>query len=135
MFEIIKSKIAEVSEISKKLRGCTKCISSYYTRRIGEISDILTLQNQVAALSNSSVADALMQTVKQIAVESVESNYRVICTYLEEAIEDLMSGMDATEMLWKYDCILRRLKIGCQRGYRAKMLIYDDLCDINKEEE
>lgn len=110
MFEIIKSKIAEISETSKKLRGCTKCISSYYTQRIGKISDILTLQNQVAALSNSSVADALMQTVKQIAIESVEPNYRVICTYLEEAIEDLMSGMDATEMLWKYEKILNKDK-------------------------
>ena len=110
MFEIIKSKISEISETSKKLHGCTKEISSYYAQRLGEISDILTLRNQVAMLSNSSVANALMQTIKQIAIESAESNYGVICTYLEETIEDLMSGMDATDVLLKYEYILYRYK-------------------------
>lgn len=87
---------------------------SYYhkeiTDEINRITNLLELQNQVAALSNSSIADTLMQTIKQIACACRESNYETMCKYLKQAIEDLASGMDATELLWKYDAILYNLQ-------------------------
>ena len=77
-----------------------------------------------------------MDTIKHIAYSKSESNYETCCIYLEEAIKDLMSGMDAVDMLWKYDKILYDLRNPKpkHRGYRAKIFIIDDICDIDKEE-
>lgn len=130
--ETIGSKIGELSkEFCKLMKDVPPCC----VERLNEISKIYELQNKVAALSNSRIADALMDTIKQIAYSKSESNYETCCIYLEEAIKDLMNGMDAVEMLWKYDNILYDLRSPKQkhRGYRADILIIDDLCDIDKD--
>lgn len=119
--ETIKSK---TNELCRQLDEIIKAIPSYYAERLDEITKILALQNRVAVLSNYRVADALMDTIKQIAYTESESNYEVICMYLEQAIEDLTSGMDAAEMLWKYDSILYDLKY--PRGLRSKIILIDD---------
>ena len=124
--ETIKSK---ASELCRQLDEIIKTIPSYYIERLDEITKILALQNRVAALSNYRVADALMDTIKQIAYTESESNYEIICMYLEQAIEDLTSGMDATEMLWKYDSIL----VDKWRGRRAKVILVDDQAPMWKE--
>lgn len=97
---------SKISELSKELWQLMKEVPPYYVQRLNEISKVCELQNQVAALSNSRIADALMDTIKHIAYAKAEPNYETCCIYLEEAIKDLMSGMDAVEMLWKYDNIL-----------------------------
>lgn len=92
--------------------GVLKCINAYehYATMLNNISTEMELQTQVASLSNCAVADSLMYTIKQIAYASPEPNHETICWYLEDAIEDLASGMDAAEVLWKYDIILYNLK-------------------------
>ena len=112
---------------------------SYYhkeiTDEINKITNLLELQNQVAALSNSSIADALMDTIKHIAYAKAESNYKTCCMYLEEAIKDLASGMDATEMLWKYDMILYNLQHGDELekvNMFLKEIHWYEQCDKNK---
>lgn len=105
--ETISSKI---SELSKELWQLMRDIPPCCIERLNEISKICELQNKVAALSNSRIADALMDTIKHIAYAKAEPNYETCCIYLEEAIKDLMSGMDAVDMLCKYDMILYNLQ-------------------------
>lgn len=127
---------SKIGELSKEFCKLMKDVPSCCVERLNEVSKIFELQNKVVALSNNRIADALMDTIKHIAYSKSESNYETCCIYLEEAIKDLMSGMDAVEMLWKYDNILYDLRNPKQkhRGYRADILIIDDLCDIDKEE-
>lgn len=126
---------SKISEISKEFCKLMKDVPPCCVERLNEISKIYELQNKVAALSNSRIADALMDTIKQIAYSKLESNYETCRIYLESAIKDLASGMDAVDMLWKYDNILYDLRNHKQehRGYRANILIIDDLCDIDKD--
>lgn len=96
------------------------------------------MQNKTASLSNCAVADELTHTIRNIAYTGKESNHETICKYLKQAIEDLASGMDAADVLGKYDNILYDLRNPRQKhiGRRADILIIDDLCgdDIDKEE-
>lgn len=110
-----------------------KCMDIYkdYETTLNNISEELGLQNKVASLSNCAVADALTYTIRNIAYAGREPNHETICKYLKQAIEDLASGMDAADVLWKYDNILCILRKPEHRGYRAKFLIVDDLCDID----
>ena len=101
--ETISSKI---SELSKELWQLIKEVPTCYIERLNEISKVCELQNQVVALSNSHIANALMDTIKHIAYAKAESNYETYCMCLKEAIKELMSGTDAVEMLWRYDNIL-----------------------------
>ena len=105
--EIVKSKI---SKLSKELCQLIKEVPSYCGQRFDEMSTICGLQNQIAALSNRRIADALMDVIKQIAYSKAESNYETICMHSEEAIRDLKSGMDEIDVLLKYEDILYRLK-------------------------
>lgn len=116
-----------------------KCMDIYkdYETTLNNISEELGLQNKVASLSNCAVADALTYTIRNIAYAGREPNHETICKYLKQAIEDLASGMDAADVLWKYDNILYNLRKPEYRGYRAEFLIVDDLCgidDVDKEE-
>lgn len=97
--DTIKSK---VNELYKELYDLIKEVPHYYTQRFNELSKVCELQNQVASLSNHRIADALMHTIKQIAYASAKPNHEVICEYLEKAIEDLKSGMDSIQVLYKY---------------------------------
>lgn len=123
--ETVRSKI---NEFSKELCQLVKIVPHYYTQRLNEISKIYGLQNQVAALSDSNIAYVLMDTIKRIAYARTEPCYETICMYLECAIKDLASGMDATDVLRKYDMILWSEHIGS----RDRIMIVDDMCDIDK---
>lgn len=120
----------------------SKCMKKYmdayknYAATLNNIREELELQNKVASLSNCAVADELTHTIRNIAYAGREPNHETICKYLKQAIEDLASGMDAADVIWKYDKVLYDLRNPKQehRGYRAKLLIVDDLCDIDKEE-
>lgn len=105
-----------------------------YETTLNNISEELGLQNKVASLSNCAVADELTHTIRNIAYAGREPNHETICKYLKQAIEDLASGMDAADVLGKYDNILYDLRKPEHRGYRAKILILDDLCNVDKEE-
>lgn len=114
------------------------CVNTYkdYSTALNDVVTEMELMNEVAALSNYVVADELMYTVKQIAYINKEPNHETICKYLNQAIKDLLSGMSAVDVLGKYDKILYDMKNPKQkhRGYRAEILIVDDLCDTDKEE-
>lgn len=86
----------------------SNCMSLYkdYETTLNNISEELGLQNKVASLSNCAVADALTYTIRNIAYAGREPNHETICKYLKQAIEDLASGMDAADVLGKYDEIL-----------------------------
>lgn len=133
VFEKIKS--FKIKELSKELWRLTREIPPYYTEKLNEISKVYELQNQVVALSNRRVANALMDTISHIAYAKAESNYDTYCIYLKKAIKDLMSGMDAIEMLKKYDEVLYYLENPKTkyRGYRAEIIVVDDLCGIDKD--
>lgn len=62
--ETIESKI---SELSKEFCKLIKDIPPYCVERLSEISKVCELQNRIAALSNNRIADAIMDTIKQIA--------------------------------------------------------------------
>lgn len=118
----------------------SKCMKKYmdaykdYAITLNNIREELELQNKVASLSNCAVADELTHTIRNIAYAGREPNHETICKHLKQAIEDLTSGMNAADVLGKYDNILYNLRKPEHRGYRAKFLIVDDLCDIDKEE-
>ena len=105
--ETIKSKI---SDLSKEFWQLMRDIPPYCVQQLNEISEIYELQNQVAALSNSSIASAIVKTIKELAIASAKPNHETICTYLNEAIKDLVSGMDAIDVLLKYEDMLYRMK-------------------------
>lgn len=92
----------------------SKCVGAYknYATILNNISEEMELQNKVASLSNCAVADALIYTIRQIAYACIEPNHETICKYLKQAIEDLASGMDAADMLEKYDRILYEIYYG-----------------------
>lgn len=119
--------------ISKCMKKCMGIYKDYETT-LNNISEELGLQNKVASLSNCAVADALTYTIRNIAYAGREPNHETICKYLKQAIEDLASGMDASDVLGKYDKILSDLRKPEHRGHRAEFLIVDDLCDVDKEE-
>lgn len=120
--------------VSKCMKKCMEAYKDYETT-LNNISEELGLQNKVASLSNCAVADELTHTIRNIAYAGRESNHETVCKYLKQAIEDLASGMDAADVLGKYDRILYDLRNTKpeHRGYRAAFLIVDDLCDVDKE--
>lgn len=67
-------------------------------------------------MSNCAVADALTYTIRKIAYASRESNHETICKYLKQAIEDLASGMNAADVLVKYDTILYEVFYGFDKN-------------------
>lgn len=85
---------------------------NYLRNELDVVNRINCLYIEVAKLSNYSIAYALMQTVKEIACNKMEPNSETICKYLNYAIKDLSGGMDATDMLCKYDMILFDIKYG-----------------------
>lgn len=113
--QTIKSKISDLSkEFWQLMRDippyCVQQLNENCVQQLNEISEIYELQNQVATLSNSSIASALVKTIKELAIASAKPNHETICTYLNEAIKDLVSGMDAIDVLLKYEDILYRYK-------------------------
>ena len=92
----------------------SKCFNTYkdYATTLNNISEELGLQNKIASLSNYVVADELTYTIRKIAYASREPNHETICRYLKQAIEDLASGMNAADVLGKYDTILYEVFYG-----------------------
>lgn len=90
----------------------SKCFNTYkdYATILNNISEELGLQNKVASLSNCAVADELTHIIRNIAYAGREPNHETICKYLKQAIEDLASGMDAADVLEKYDSIFYDLR-------------------------
>lgn len=75
-----------------------------------QYSEICRLINAIADLSSGKVARALDYTIKEIAYSSAESNFEIRKMYLNEAIKDLLSGMDEIDVVLKYDDILYKRK-------------------------
>lgn len=128
-------KVSEIKKLPKWSKGLLNESLNYYRAQLKGYSKICELENEVAKLSNCAVARALDDTLKEIAQMSSTSYFETLPKYLNQAIEDLASGMDAVDMLWKYDNILYEMRNpkSEHRGYRVGNLIIDDLCDIDKD--
>ena len=90
-----------------------KGIPVYCTEQYEELqkhSELCGLINAIADLSSGKIARVLDYTIKEIAYTSTETNYEIRKMYLSEAVKDLASGMDETDVLLKYEDILYRTK-------------------------
>lgn len=103
----------KLKELCKQIKDFPSyCILEYrrYYEGIEEYSELCRLTNAIAGLSNGKVARALDDTIRQIAYASAESNFEIRKQYLSGAIRDLLSGMDETDVILKYEDILYRMK-------------------------
>lgn len=98
----------ELKELCKQFKCCFK----QYEEQLQKYSELCRLTNAIADLSSGKVARALDYTIKEIAYTSVEPEFEVRKTYLSEAIKDLLSGMNETDVVLKYDDILYRYNRG-----------------------
>lgn len=105
----MKNKLATLAS------NCIKLYKDYETT-LNNISEELGLQNKVASLSNCAVADELTHIIRKIAYAGREPNHETICKYLKQAIEDLAGGMDAADVLGKYDTILYEVLYGFDKS-------------------
>lgn len=99
----------KIKELYKQLKYVPMYCSEQY-EEIQKYSELNGLINAIANLSSDKIARALDYTIKEIAYTSAESNFEVRKEYLNEAIKDLLSGMDETDVLLKYEDILYRCK-------------------------
>ena len=103
----------ELRELCKHFKDVIKYIPTYCTEQYEELqkySELCSLTNAIADLSNDKMARVLDNTIKEIACALAESNYETRKRYLSEAVKDLASGMDETDVLLKYEDILYRTK-------------------------
>ena len=103
----------ELKELCKQFKDVVKYVPTYCSEQYEELqkySELCRLINAIADLSSRKTARVLDDTIKEIAYASAESNYEVRKKYLSEAIKDLLSGMDETDVILKYEDILYRMK-------------------------
>lgn len=103
----------ELEELCIQFKNIFKSVPVYCSEQYQEFekySELCRLLNAIADLSSGKIARALDCTIKEIAYVSVESNYEIRKMYLSEAIKDLLSGMDETDVLLKYEDILYKMK-------------------------
>ena len=97
-----------LKELCGQFKESIKGISIYCTEQYEELqkySELCRLINAIADLSSSKVARVLDYIIKEIAYASAEPNYEIRKIYLSEAIRDLLSGMDETDVILKYEDI------------------------------
>lgn len=101
----IKKISAEIKETYKDLIGLAKFtfkyIPKYCEQKLGDIARLCELENQIAILSDRSLAHELVRVVKLL-----DYNYDITCKLLEDIINDIKRGEDPVEILWDYDRIL-----------------------------
>lgn len=103
----------KLKELCKQIKDVTKYMPTYYSEQYEELqkySELCRLTNAIADLSSGKMARVLDNTIKEIAYALAESNYKTRKRYLSEAVKDLASGMDETDVLLKYEDILYRTK-------------------------
>jgi hypothetical protein len=102
-----------LKELCKQFKDVTKYILAYCSEQYEEFqkySELCRLVNAITDLSSGKIARALDYTIKEIAYASVEPNFEIRKRYLSEAVKDLDSGMDETDVLLKYEDILYKIK-------------------------
>ena len=108
------SGLAVISGICKASSYVLRATASYYckeiTAEVKRLERLFELQNMVASLSSSSIADALVHTLRQMSYAQLNPGTEFVCMHLENAIKDLLSGMDPVDMLAKYDTMLYEIR-------------------------
>lgn len=105
----------KLKELCKQLENVVKYIPTYCSEQYEEFqkySELCRLINAIADLSSGKVARALDDIIKEIAYALAESNYETRKRYLSEAVKDLASGMNETDVLLKYEDILYKYNGG-----------------------
>lgn len=103
----------ELKELCKQFKDVFKFMPMYFADQYEELqknSELCRLINAIADLSSNKLARVLDYTIKEIAYASAESNFEVRKKYLSDTIKDLLSGMDETDVLLKYEDILYKMK-------------------------
>ena len=106
----------KLKELCKQIKDFPSyCVLEYrqYYEGIEKYSELCRLTNAIADLSSYKMARVLDDTIKEIAYALPESNYETRKMYLSEAVKDLASGMDETDVLLKYEDILYKIKGWC----------------------
>lgn len=104
----LKELYEKTLDLSKGIQICCDGIREEFQK----YTEINMLLNTITNLSNSDVALALNDVILEIAYASPEPNLEVRKYYLKEAITDLLSGMYAIDVIWKFDRILYWYKGG-----------------------
>ena len=102
-----------LKELRKQFKDVVKYVPIYCSKQYEELqkySELCRLTNAIADLSSYKMARVLDDTIKEIAYALAESNYETRKRYLGEAVKDLASGMDETDVLLKYEDILYKIK-------------------------
>ena len=103
----------KLKELHKQFKDIVKYVPTYCVEQYEEFqkyNELCGLVNAIANLSDRTTARVLDETVKEIAYTSAEPNFEVQKRYLREAIMDLAGGMDATDMILKYEDVLYKCK-------------------------
>lgn len=103
--------MVKLKELCSQLKDVAKYVPTYCYEQYGELqkySELCRLTNTIADLSSDKIARALDYTIKEITYASIEPNFEIRKKYLREAVKDLASGMDETDVVLKYDDILYR---------------------------
>ena len=103
----------KLKESCKELKDLIKYVPTFCHEQYEEFlkyGELCGLVNAIVNLSDRTTARVLDETIKEIAYTSAEPNFEVQKRYLREAIMDLAGGMDATDMILKYEDILYRCK-------------------------
>ena len=103
----------KLKTLYNQLKDIVKYVPTYCSVQYEEVqkySEICRLTNAIADLSSGKMARVLDDIIKEIAYALAESNYETRKRYLSEAVKDLASGMDETDVLLKYEDILYRMK-------------------------
>lgn len=101
----------KLKELCKQLKDVVGHVPTYCSEQYEEIqkySELCRLTNAIADLSSNKIARALDCTIKEIAYALAEPNFEIRKMYLSEAVKDLVSGMDAVDVVLKYEDILYR---------------------------
>jgi hypothetical protein len=98
-------------ELLKKAFELIKDIHNSYLQKIDSWCEIVSIENEVRALSNSTFLDAF----KQVAHEISEMTGIPYLTYLNESKEMLLQGVSIQDTMYYFDSIWCVLMFGKTR--------------------
>lgn len=101
---------AQVNKAIKKLCSAAKGLAKYavlardeYLKKISDMTMLAGAQNKLASVTDSTVAHALMQTLRALSERSAEESTEYILRRVDEAINMANNGCEWVKILWHFD--------------------------------